>query len=309
MAKLRPLPDELKEIACKELGEDPSRIEDDLQALKTWIEQQPHLRARTDDQFLIQFLRGCKYSLEKAKAKIDLFFALKSKYPEMLCPTDVDEPRFRELYNLGCYTLLPIPLNGNGPRIMVYRFNYNADKYTNEEIYYPSSAIFELAMLNDPYAGVNGFVCIFDFSQGSAKHFLQISPNVLKKIVSFMEKSMPLRIRVGYFINAPPAAQAFFKLLRMLVSEKLRQRIIIVGSDPRELVEYIPLRYLPKDYGGDNGYLNEITQDFGKTLELHRQYFKDNANYGTNESLRPGNPVDLDGLFGVGGSFRKLVVD
>lgn len=101
MARIQPLDSYLQKIAIDELGEVPSRIEEDLQALKTWIEQQPHLRARIDDQFLIQYLRGCKYSLEKAKEKIDKFYALIFKYPEQLSARDVDEKVFREVHNLG----------------------------------------------------------------------------------------------------------------------------------------------------------------------------------------------------------------
>lgn len=101
MAQIRPLPEELQKAAIEQLGEDPARIPADLEALRTWIKQQPHLRANTDDQFLIAFLRGCKYSMEKTKSKIDKFFTLKSKFPEFFGPTDVDDPKFRDIFRLG----------------------------------------------------------------------------------------------------------------------------------------------------------------------------------------------------------------
>lgn len=101
MAQIIPLTSDLQQLAIDELGEVPSRIADDLEALKLWIQAEPHIRARTDDQFLIQFLRGCKYSLERAKEKIDLFYSLKSKYPSMFGPTDVDDKKFRSVNNLG----------------------------------------------------------------------------------------------------------------------------------------------------------------------------------------------------------------
>lgn len=100
MANIRPLNDDLQKAAA-ELGEVPARLEADLAALKEWIKQQPHLRANTDDQFLVAFLRGCKYSLERAKAKIDKFYTLKTKFPELFSATNVDDPKFRELYRLG----------------------------------------------------------------------------------------------------------------------------------------------------------------------------------------------------------------
>lgn len=101
MAQIRPLSEELQKAAIELLGEDPARIPADLETLKTWIKQQPHLRANTDDQLLIAFLRGCKYSMKKTKSKIDRFFTLKSKFPNFFGVTDVDDPKFREILKLG----------------------------------------------------------------------------------------------------------------------------------------------------------------------------------------------------------------
>lgn len=101
LLKLKPLPAELEKVAEIELGEIKTRIPEDLRVLKNWIEQTPHLNARLEEQFLIQFLRGCKYSLEKAKNKIDLFFTLKTKFPVLFNTTDVNDKHFRTIYNYG----------------------------------------------------------------------------------------------------------------------------------------------------------------------------------------------------------------
>lgn len=99
--KIREISAELQEAAKRNLHEVPERIEADLAALKTWIDQQPHLNPRTDDQFLIAFLRGCKYSLEKTKSKLDKYYTLRTKYPELFNVTDVNDPKFREIHRLG----------------------------------------------------------------------------------------------------------------------------------------------------------------------------------------------------------------
>lgn len=101
MAKVKLLSAELQKVAEMELGEVTARIPEDLQSLKTWIEKQPHLNARLDDKFLIQFLRGCKYSMERAKEKIDQFFTLKSKFPQLFNATNVNDTRFRKMFNYG----------------------------------------------------------------------------------------------------------------------------------------------------------------------------------------------------------------
>lgn len=101
MANIKPLPQDLQEIAKKELNEVPERVPNDLQTLKLWLEQQPHLKVRLEDQFLIQFLRNCKYNLELAKKKIELFYAIKTKFPEFSNVTDVNDTSFRKVHNYG----------------------------------------------------------------------------------------------------------------------------------------------------------------------------------------------------------------
>lgn len=75
------------------------------------------------------------------------------------------------------------------------------------------------------------------------------------------------------------------------------------------LYERIPLKYFPKEYGGENGSVQQAVEDYHKVWDEYRDYFKQNAEFGTDESLRPGKPIDFDGLFGMCGSFRKIEVD
>lgn len=44
---IRELPPALAEKARVELNEDPSRLQNDLQAIKDWLAKQPHINART----------------------------------------------------------------------------------------------------------------------------------------------------------------------------------------------------------------------------------------------------------------------
>lgn len=91
--KIRTLTNELENQAKTEVNEQTERLNSNVQALKLWIKQQPHLKARTDDQLLVSFLRGCKFSLEKTKNKIDRFYALRSKLPEYFNfkPSDLND--------------------------------------------------------------------------------------------------------------------------------------------------------------------------------------------------------------------------
>lgn len=101
MVSIRQISPELEEKCRTELNEVPSRIPEDLAALKQWLAKQPHLNPRTDDQFLVGFLRGCKYSLEKTKEKLDSFYTVKTAIPEFFENRDPKDAKLQEYMMLG----------------------------------------------------------------------------------------------------------------------------------------------------------------------------------------------------------------
>lgn len=54
-----------------------------------------------DSQFLLRYLRGCKYSLEKTKKKLDLSLTLRTALPEFFSDWDPRLPEVQAALNLG----------------------------------------------------------------------------------------------------------------------------------------------------------------------------------------------------------------
>lgn len=98
---IRPLTEILKKVAQEQLNEDPQNIENNLQLLREWISQQKFLKSRTDDQFLVAFLRNTKYDLEAAKQKLLKYYELIEKNPELLKRPKMEDERFRKLLKNG----------------------------------------------------------------------------------------------------------------------------------------------------------------------------------------------------------------
>ena len=106
MPDIRPLCPALAKLAAEELNEKPERIQMDLETLREWIIKSPHLKARIDDQFLVTFLRGCKYSLERAKQKLDTFYTVRTLIPELIKNRDPMNERLQEMIRLGYVNML-----------------------------------------------------------------------------------------------------------------------------------------------------------------------------------------------------------
>jgi hypothetical protein len=102
MPNIRELSPELAKIATDECKEpSPDSIDNDLKALREWLVMNPHLNARSDDQFLVYFLRGCKYSLEKVKEKLDTYYTVRGVIPELTEFRDPKNAKMEELLKLG----------------------------------------------------------------------------------------------------------------------------------------------------------------------------------------------------------------
>jgi hypothetical protein len=81
MVNIRPLNAALAKVAKDELNETPERIEQDLAAIRDWLVHTPHLNSRSDDQFLVAFLRCCKFRIERVKEKLEMYYSARTTIP------------------------------------------------------------------------------------------------------------------------------------------------------------------------------------------------------------------------------------
>uniref|UniRef100_A0A1I8PN00 CRAL-TRIO domain-containing protein n=1 Tax=Stomoxys calcitrans TaxID=35570 RepID=A0A1I8PN00_STOCA len=277
MAKIRPLPSELQKVAFEELGEVPCKISKHLNTLKVWIARNPQLKIRNDDQLLVQFLRGCKYDMEKAKSKLEQFCNLRSKRPDWFMPVDVDDPQFRNFHNTGTYCSLPTPFPGNGSRIILLQIKFPPTEFGVDEIFRYAASVSEIMCVNDPYACINGVTIVQDYAQATAKHFMLLSPGLVRHILSFYSKAIPIRIKALYYINLSSYAHRFLNVMRPLLPSKLKDRVFLCGSNLDDLGEHFPRNYFPREYGGENGSLAEICAADHKLWDEYKGYFKENV--------------------------------
>ncbi|KAG4070474.1 hypothetical protein HA402_005706 [Bradysia odoriphaga] len=306
--KIRPLTPDLQSIARKELFEDPNQIQGNLEILKQWLNQSAHIKARTDDQFLISFLRGCKYSLERAKQKIDMYYTYRTHLPEIVGNRDPYDTKINEVIKKGVTLPLPIIGSPGSPRIIFFRMNsYDPSRLRIEEIMKVFTMMNDILLIEDDSSVVAGQICVCDLANISMGHIIQMQPAFLKKAIMIWQESSPIRQKGVHYINAPKIFEQMFALVKSLLNEKMRNRLFM-HSSLDSLYSMVPREMMPIEYEGTAGSLQSLTDEWEKKFLSHRDFFlTETSIYGVDEKKRIGaakNP-----LLGIDGTFKQLQVD
>lgn len=230
MANIRPLSEVLQKKAVEELNEDPEKIEKELEAFREWIKKSPHITCRTDDdQFLINFLRVCKYRMERVKEKFDLYHTLKTHMPEFTRNRDPSNEKMLGLIRKGIAIPLPNLESPDGPRLFLYRLGCVDPSETSiQDLIKVIGILGELIFLDDDNFIVAGQVGIFDYEGFTLSHLSLFNPVLLRKLTMIHQEGSALREQGTHLVNLPSIALTTFNLVLSFLKEKNRKRVRVL---------------------------------------------------------------------------------
>lgn len=238
-----------KEVAMKELRETPETKKAAIEELKKLLEAETDLLYPKDnEEFLVRFLRPCKYYAESARDLIKRYYSFKVKHSDAyngLVPS-----REVNVFNHNVITVFP-NRDQLGRRILLLELGkrWNHKKVTLDEVFKGAVLFLEAAML-EPETQICGSVVIFDMDGLSLQQTWQFTPPFAKRIVDWLQDSIPMRIKAIHIVNQPKIFNVVFALFKPFLREKLRGRIIFHGTDRESLHKYMSPKCLPPCYGG-----------------------------------------------------------
>lgn len=302
--------EELAEAARVDLGEEPGRMDQDLTALREWIRKSPHLQnIKTDDNTLKCFLRGCKFSLERTKEKLDFHFTVRGNLPEWFNNWDPRDPKLAKVFQSGAY--LPLPGYDKHGRFVVLIRQGQLDPLDRiEDGFKAGTMVMDLAKEGNTQSEVRGFVLVQDMAGMTGSHVVQMNPVVMRKAMTVWEDAYPARPQALHFVSIPPVMEGMFNMVQGLQKEKMRQRNHVhPKGDMSKVVADLGPEVLPPEFGGTGPNLDTLTQYWIERLEQRRAWLMEQVQYRTEEHKRPGKPRNHADIFGIEGSFRKLEID
>ncbi|KAL3280638.1 hypothetical protein HHI36_003874 [Cryptolaemus montrouzieri] len=246
---LEELDEEYKNRAIKDLRETPENVEEALKTMRQMIKDEPGLNLPIEDeQFLIKFLRPCKFYPQSAFKLMRKFYSFKAAHPKYganLYPTPL-----RHVFDKEVFVFLPTRGPG-GSRIMIANVGtkWNPKEVSLDDLFRAVMLSIEIAMI-EPKTQVGGVHVIMNMKGLSLSHVYMFSPSLAKMMVDWVQECAPVRLKGIHVINQPFIFSLLWAIFKPFVGAKLRQRLFFHGSNKKALVEHISSKTLPPCFGG-----------------------------------------------------------
>ncbi|CAH1778574.1 unnamed protein product [Owenia fusiformis] len=241
--------------AKEELNEDPKERDAAVDQFRQWIKQQPHYSVCTDTNFLLQFLRRCKFSQLEARTMFDVYHSkIYSLLPFWMCNIDTKSSAMKKLLTRDMPLLILPDRDSEGRRILLWRAGaYQTGKncgFNHEDIFSMFGSMF-MCMMREELTQVNGIVVFQDGTGQTLKHTTFLGMENVKNGPMIFYNNFPARIKHVYMYNMGAVMEAFTAIFWPFISNKIKERFNYF-SNLEELYEKLPMKLLPKEYLPDD---------------------------------------------------------
>ncbi|XP_044581849.1 clavesin-1 isoform X2 [Cotesia glomerata] len=260
-----PLDEETKKLAEVELRETPENVKNGIETLRKLLEESKTLYYRTDDEFLLIFLRPCKFYAESAYALMQRIADFKVKNAALLDNLMPDDEKTAIFENNVVNVLKDRDHKRRRVLIVNAGKSWDPSKVTADQMFRIFYLIHEAAML-EPESQVRGVVVIMDFDGLSMKQVMGLSPSFSMRLLSFIQDALPLRLKEVHFVKQPFLFNIVWNMFKPFTREKLRKRMFFHGSKMNSLHAYLAPSHLPMDYGGELPEINYTAADWYTTI-------------------------------------------
>ncbi|XP_047999275.1 uncharacterized protein LOC125236497 [Leguminivora glycinivorella] len=286
---------------------DPGMMEQTIDILYDWCQKQDHfVKKDFPRDYLERFIIYAKGSLEKAKLRIDRLCTMRTMAPNLFEKSNAknDFPDLRDFY-----------INVFMPKLTEDNYRIHVAKMMTKNIT-PSGFLktYQHAAIMCEYITVydyaQGFYSIMDLSDVNMADVLtNMNLADFRNNINLFTECYGFRIAGIFIISTSKMIDAFVKILKQIVSDKIAQRINVFKT-VTSLHEFLPKELLPEDFGGDQKSLCELYDEMNEEMstEKHVAHMKEMQLTCTNENLRQSGRFDEEYL-GMPGSFKLLSVD
>ncbi|XP_015376456.1 PREDICTED: alpha-tocopherol transfer protein-like [Diuraphis noxia] len=243
---------ELLEVAVKELRETPEQQEKSIAELKELLEKLFNIFEDHIYEYLSLFTRSL---LNSKSSSFPVVFIILNLYKliadrkifliKMIHWSDLQKQNKKGPLRVRSVTIFLLTCT----YLFGFPEKWKHKKCSLDEVY-KGAVIFLEAAIMEPATQIAGAQVIFDMDGLSLQQTWQFSPPFAKRIVDWLQDSVPARIKGIHIVNQPILFNVVFNFFKPFLREKLRSRIIFHGTDRVSLHKHLYQPCLPECYGG-----------------------------------------------------------
>ncbi|OWK04394.1 CLVS1 [Cervus elaphus hippelaphus] len=238
------------EKARLELNENPDVLHQDIQQVRDMIITRPDIGfLRTDDAFILRFLRARKFHQADAFRLLAQYFQYRQLNLDMFKNFKADDPGIKRALIDGFPGVLENRDHYGRKILLLFAANWDQSRNSFTDILRAILLSLEV-LIEDPELQINGFILIIDWSNFSFKQASKLTPSILKLAIEGLQDSFPARFGGVHFVNQPWYIHALYTLIKPFLKDKTRKRIFLHGNNLNSLHQLIHPEFLPSEFGG-----------------------------------------------------------
>ncbi|CAO1307950.1 unnamed protein product [Diamesa tonsa] len=245
------LSDEIKKIAKDQLREDERSRKQSLKQMREWLSKNKDVEnVRTDDKFLLRFLRCKKFSVPMAQQQLLKYLNLKRAMPHLITNLDYLSPVVKDVIDNGYIFASPIR-DSKGRRVLFYFAEpIMKVEFTDAELIRSHFIAYE-TLLESEENQILGFVHVI-CPQGALLSRLGSLKNPVDslRIIKWGEKCVPMRQKEVHVVSLAKIFTYILDAVASALSKKINDRLSI-HSDYESLQKEVDAKVLPKEIGGE----------------------------------------------------------
>uniref|UniRef100_A0A2A4JN90 CRAL-TRIO domain-containing protein n=1 Tax=Heliothis virescens TaxID=7102 RepID=A0A2A4JN90_HELVI len=272
-------------------------VQNKVEQLREWLNQQPHLPKDFADRILLRFLHSCYYDVEKTKKTIELFFKIRDNSPELVNYRDPMSPAMQKALKITKVAQYQISGNRN---VWFWQLNdpglEHYDYLQDARMFFMTGDAFILS--NDVLADAD--IVVMDAKDITLKFITKFNMSAARKLSRYEEEAMPIRLKEVHVINAPPFVDKLYGLVKPFLKQDLTDMIHFHMPNSETLYDFISKEDLPQDYGGSQPTMDEMNKRVIDVVMEQSKVFLDENFWKTDKKGKKSKES---------GTFRTLDID
>lgn len=267
---------ELLEKAENELNEKETLRDRDIQALRDMVLLHKGLKSRTDDAFLLRFLRARKFDHDRAYNMLINYYTMRARNADIL--DHIKPSSVEHIYDYGVVTVLP-RRDQQGRRIVYFRpGKWNPYECQLTDIIKTALLGLEVAIL-DEQTQVCGVVVIKNMTDLGVVQARNIKRRAVKLWLSLLQDVFPMRLKAIHVVNEPSIFSTIFTIVKPFLKQKTAKRLHFHASSLESLREHFDVDLLPEELGGRLPPGDELAKNWKAEVLSHTEIFDDFQQY------------------------------